>query len=126
MLENTTNDRLFNGDDPFTRLNLRLRVGDHVVDRGSLRVVTHPARVRLTGKAMAVLIELARHAGDTVTREELMKRVWRDRKTTGNVLVQAIRRLRIAFADDSEGSHYIETVPRVGYRLVVGTSIVIL
>ena len=119
-------DQPFTGDDPFARLNLRLRVGDHIIDRGSLRVVTHPARVRLTGKAMAVLIELARHAGDTVTREELMNRVWRDRKTSGNVLVQAVRRLRIAFADDREGSHYIETIPRVGYRLIVGTSIVIL
>ena len=93
MLQNNAmNDQLF--DDPFARLNLRLRVGEHIIDRGSLRVVTHPARVRLTGKAMAVLIELAKHAGDTVTREELMNRVWQDRKTTGNVLAQAVRRLR--------------------------------
>ena len=119
------NDRGSTGLDPFARLNLRLRVGDHIIDKGSLRVVTHPARVRLTGKAMAVLIELARHAGDTGTREELMNRVWQDRTTRGNVLVQAVRRLRLALTDDSEGSHYIETIPRVGYRLVVGISIVI-
>ena len=69
---------------------------------------------------MAVLIELAKHAGDTVTREELMNRVWQDRTTRGNVLVQAVRRLRLALTDDSEGSHYIEMIRRVGYRLVVG------
>jgi hypothetical protein len=45
------NDQGSTGFDPFARLNLRLRVGDHIIDRGSLRVVNHRARVRLTGKS---------------------------------------------------------------------------
>lgn len=104
--------------------NLRLRVGDHVVDLGALRVITQPDAARLTSKAAAVLIELARHAGDTVTRDQLLDRVWKDRVTTPDVLTQAIKELRRAFADDARPPHYIETIPKVGYRLLAAVSVV--
>lgn len=98
--------------------NLRLRVGDHVVDVGALRIVTRPESPRLTSKAMAVLIELVRQVGATVTREHLLDSVWADRVTTPDVLTQAIKELRRAFADDGKPPRYIETIPKVGYRLV--------
>src|SRR5690349_7028943 len=102
--------------------NLRLRVGAHVVDLGALRVVTNPGAPRLTSKAAGVLIELARHAGDTVTRDRLFDSVWKDRVTTPDVLTQAIKELRRAFADDTRPARYIETIPKVGYRLLAPVS----
>jgi len=104
--------------------NLRLRIGEHVVDLGALRVITQPDSARLTSKAAAVLIELARHVGDTVTRDELLERVWKDRVTTPDVLTQAIKELRRAFADDARPPRYIETIPKVGYRLLAPVSVV--
>ncbi|MEO8458939.1 MAG: winged helix-turn-helix domain-containing protein [Dokdonella sp.] len=98
--------------------NLRLRIGEHVVDVGALRIVTRPDVPRLTSKAVAVLIELVRHAGATVRRDELLDRVWTGRFTTPDVLTQAIKELRRAFADDSKPPNYIETIPKVGYRLI--------
>jgi len=109
-------------DELLLQPNLRLRVGAHVVDVGALRVVTHPQHPRLTSKAVAVLIELARHAGDTVTRDALLDRVWADRVTTPDVLTQAIKELRRAFCDDAKPSRYIETIPKVGYRLLAPVS----
>jgi Tol biopolymer transport system component/DNA-binding winged helix-turn-helix (wHTH) protein len=105
-------------DDLLTRSNLRLRVGEHVVDVGALRVVTRPELPRLTSKAVAVLIELVRHVGATVTRDQLLDRVWTGRFPTPDVLTQAIKELRRAFADDSRPPKYIETIPKVGYRLI--------
>lgn len=102
--------------------NLRLRIGEHVVDLGALRVVTNPGAPRLTSKGAAVLMELARHAGDTVTRDQLLDRVWKDRVTTPDVLTQAIKELRRAFADDARPARYIETIPKVGYRLLAAVS----
>jgi Tol biopolymer transport system component/DNA-binding winged helix-turn-helix (wHTH) protein len=98
--------------------NLRLRVGEHIVDFGSLKIVTRPESSRLTGKSAAVLMELARHAGNTVTRDELLDRIWKGRCPTPDVLTQAITELRCALADDSKSPHYIETTPKVGYRLI--------
>ncbi|MGH8173802.1 MAG: winged helix-turn-helix domain-containing protein [Rhodanobacteraceae bacterium] len=105
-------------DDLLTRANLRLRIGDHVIDVGALRMVTRPELPRLTSKAVAVLIELVRHVGTTVTRDQLLDRVWTGRFPTPDVLTQAIKELRRAFADDSKPPHYIETIPKVGYRLI--------
>ena len=98
--------------------NLRLQVGDHIIDIGALRVTTRPELARLSGKSLAVLVELARHAGATVTRGQLLDRVWAQRITTPDVLTQAIAELRRAFRDDAKLPRYIETVPRVGYRLL--------
>jgi Tol biopolymer transport system component/DNA-binding winged helix-turn-helix (wHTH) protein len=105
-------------DELLARPNLRLRVGEQIVDVGALRVATRPDLPRLTGKAVAVLIELVRHAGSTVTRDQLLERVWTGRFTTPDVLNQAITELRRALADDSRPPRYIETIPKVGYRLI--------
>ena len=110
-------------DELLLQPNLRLRVGEHLVDIGALRIVTRPDHPRLTSKAAAVLIELVRHAGDTVMRDQLLDRVWADRVTTPDVLTQAIKELRRAFNDDAKPSRYIETIPRVGYRLLAPVSL---
>jgi Tol biopolymer transport system component/DNA-binding winged helix-turn-helix (wHTH) protein len=105
-------------DAQLAQSNLRLRIGAHVMDIGALRIISRPDAPRLTSKAVAVLIELIRHAGDTVTRDQLLERVWKDRVTTPDVLTQAIKDLRRAFVDDAKPSRYIETIPKVGYRLI--------
>ena len=116
--------KLFPGfDDPLAQPNLLLRVGEHVLDAGTLRLTTRPEYPRLTSKAVAVLLQLVRDRGNTVTREQLLDRVWTDRVTTPDVLTQAIKELRRAFADDARPSRYIETIPKVGYRLLAEVTI---
>ncbi|HEY6893624.1 MAG TPA: winged helix-turn-helix domain-containing protein [Rhodanobacteraceae bacterium] len=107
-----TRDELLSGP------NLRLRIGEHVVDTGALRVVTRPELPRLTSKAVAVLVELVREVGQTVTRDQLLDRVWTGRFPTPDVLTQAVKELRRALGDDSKPPRYIETIPKVGYRLI--------
>ena len=107
-----TRDELLSGP------NLRLRIGEHVVDTGALRVVTRPELPRLTSKAVAVLVELVRDVGQTVTRDQLLDRVWTGRFPTPDVLTQAVKELRRAFGDDSKPPQYIETIPKLGYRLI--------
>lgn len=104
--------------------NLRLRVGEHAIDVGALRVIGRGESSRLTAKAAAVLLELVRHAGNTVGREELLETVWKDRVTTPDVLTQAIKELRRAFGDTDKPSQYIETIPKVGYRLLAEVSVI--
>lgn len=104
--------------------NLRLRVGEHAVDVGALRVIGDGGTMRVTGKAVAVLLELVRHAGNTVSREDLLETVWKDRVTTPDVLTQAIKELRRAFADGDKAAAYIETIPKVGYRLLAEVSVI--
>jgi TolB-like protein/DNA-binding winged helix-turn-helix (wHTH) protein/Flp pilus assembly protein TadD len=69
-------------------------------------------------KAMQVLVYLAEHADEVVTKERLMGAVWADTFVTDDVLTRCIFELRKAFEDDAKNPQVIETIPRSGYRLV--------
>jgi DNA-binding winged helix-turn-helix (wHTH) protein/cytochrome c-type biogenesis protein CcmH/NrfG len=69
-------------------------------------------------KAMEVLICLAAEAKETLTREELLDRVWGERCVSDEVLTHAITELRHALGDDPSNPTYIETIPKRGYRLL--------
>ncbi len=70
--------------------------------------------VVLERKPLQVLTMLLRHAGEVVTKQELLDEVWAGRVTVEHVLATAIGKLRRAFG--SVGEHRIITLPRVGYR----------
>lgn len=95
-----------------------LRVGSHRVDLGALRVISDPERPRLTLKAAMVLVELARRGGQTLSRDDLLGTVWAGTTPTPEVVTQAIRELRRVLGDNGDGPRQIETVPKLGYRLV--------
>jgi Tol biopolymer transport system component/DNA-binding winged helix-turn-helix (wHTH) protein len=73
---------------------------------------------RLTPKAMEVLVVLAARAGELVTREEVLEKVWPDVHVQEEVLTRAVADLRKALDDDRREPRYIETIPKRGYRLV--------
>lgn len=72
--------------------------------------------VPLEGKPLEVLHELLLRAGEVVTKEEILDAVWPGVTVVEGSLATAISKLRKAL-----GEHHnsiIETVPRVGYRLI--------
>lgn len=96
-----------------------LQVGGYRVDLGALRLMSDDeAPVRLTLKSVQVLIQLARHQGVTVSRDQLLDTVWRGTLPTPEVVTQAIKELRRAFGDSRDTAGYIETIPKLGYRLI--------
>jgi Tol biopolymer transport system component/DNA-binding winged helix-turn-helix (wHTH) protein len=95
-----------------------LALGEHVVDMDTLRLVTTPGEPRLTPKGSAVLLRLAQAAGRTLSRDELLNDVWKGTCPTPDVLTQAVKELRRALGDDLHAPRFVETLPRLGYRLV--------
>lgn len=71
---------------------------------------------------MRVLAELARHPGEDVTRESLMKAVWDGGSVSGSALTNAIWELRQALGDNRSEPAFIQTVPGKGYRLVASAT----
>ena len=98
----------------------RLKVGEFVVDLPRREVVSasQAEPVRLTVKAMHVLLALVGQHGKVVSREALLEWVWPDTMPTDDVLTQAIGQLRKAFADDRDAPRYLETISKGGYRLL--------
>src|SRR5688572_7523242 len=73
--------------------------------------------IDVTPKAVEILCLLVENAGELVTKEELMKRVWADSFVEEANLSHHIFKLRKALGD-GEGRKIIETVPKRGYRFV--------
>ncbi len=78
--------------------------------------------VKIEPRAMQVLVYLARHAGETVSREDVLDHVWEGTIVAEEALTSAIRKLRKALGDDAKNPEYIQTVPGQGYRLNVEVS----
>jgi TolB-like protein/DNA-binding winged helix-turn-helix (wHTH) protein/Tfp pilus assembly protein PilF len=74
--------------------------------------------VHLEPKVMEVLVCLARHAGEPVTKDELLQTVWLDTFVTDDVLKRSISELRRVLEDDARESRIIQTIPKRGYRLI--------
>ncbi len=81
--------------------------------RFELRVAGLPVEVER--RALEVLSYLLRHAGEVVTKDELLREVWAGRITVDKVLPNAINKLRRALGEANAG--HISTQARLGYRL---------
>jgi len=93
-----------------------LRLGDCTLDlaRGELLDARgHPTELR--AQALRVLCTLGARAGQAVSKEELMQRVWGDVVVTEDSLVQAVGDIRRVLGP--QGAACLRTVPRRGYRL---------
>lgn len=69
-------------------------------------------------KVMKVLLTLADHQGRVVSKEDLISEVWPDTFVGDDVLTRCISILRRITEDDPHTPRYIQTIPKVGYRLV--------
>jgi pimeloyl-ACP methyl ester carboxylesterase/DNA-binding winged helix-turn-helix (wHTH) protein len=78
------------------------------------------APAALRAQALAVLACLARQRGHVVTRDELMRAVWRDVFVTDSSLAQCINEIRHALGDSAH--LIVQTVPKRGYRLVADSA----
>lgn len=101
----------------------KLVVGPIAIDVAARTVQKDGAEVPLTSFEFRILLELAKRAGDTVTREELATAV-RDPKARGDYdpsvdrsLDVHVSRLRQKLESDPKEPRFIKTVRGVGYVL---------
>jgi TolB-like protein/DNA-binding winged helix-turn-helix (wHTH) protein/Tfp pilus assembly protein PilF len=88
------------------------------VEPSILRVTRAGVHARLESKAMQVLVYLVEHAGRVASRSELEQHLWPGRVVTEDAVTNAIAKLRRVFGDDARQPLVIETVPKIGYRLI--------
>lgn len=74
--------------------------------------------VRLEARTMRLLLHLASRAGEVVSIDELLDRVWAGVIVTPDSVYQAVTSLRRQLGDDPKRPAYIATVPRLGYRMI--------
>ncbi len=103
----------------FTRQELQagFRIGECLIEPRQNRIVRDEIEVRLEPRVMDVLVCLAEHAGDVVSRETLNAQVWGNVIVTDQAVTNCISELRHHLGDDRSAHRVIETIPKRGYRL---------
>jgi DNA-binding winged helix-turn-helix (wHTH) protein len=87
----------------YPRERLLLRSGEHI---------------RIGGRVLDLLVALASHYGDVLSRDELLGAVWHDTHVSDCCLRVGVAALRKALGDDGAGRRYIVTVVGRGYSFV--------
>jgi DNA-binding winged helix-turn-helix (wHTH) protein len=102
------------------RVSLPIRFGIFEVDLHSGELRRQGYRVKLQDQPFQLLIMLLEHPGDVITREELQRQLWPADTFVDfeRGLNRAINKLREALGDDADAPHFIETLPRRGYRFL--------
>ncbi len=93
-------------------------IGDSLVQPQLNIVQSRGKSTRVKPRSMAVLVHLAQAKGEVVPKKELMDAVWGQSVVTEDVLTQSIVELRKAFDDSAGEPKIIETIRRVGFRLL--------
>lgn len=94
------------------------RFADCELDPRERRLLVHGQPVVLTPKVFDTLVLLVSRAGHVVSKDELTAALWPRGFVHESNLTKHIWLIRRALGDGSAESHYIETVPKLGYRFI--------
>ena len=76
----------------------------------------------LEPKVMQVLVHLASHPNEVLSKDRLLEAVWHNTFVGDDVLVRCISEIRYVFGDDPKSSRVIQTIPKGGYRLIAAVT----
>lgn len=97
------------------------RLGVVEVRPSVLQVESGDRRESLEPRVMQVLVALAQAEGALTTRDELIARCWEGRVVGESAIHRVTSRIRQLASGLGKGSFRLESVPKVGYRIVDDT-----
>lgn len=97
----------------------RYAFGPYELDSGQRLLFCRGEIVQIPPKVFDTLLALVESAGELVTREALLERIWPNTFVEEGNLSQNVFALRRLLAEAGGDDLYIETFPRRGYRFVV-------
>jgi eukaryotic-like serine/threonine-protein kinase len=94
----------------------RWRFGAVILDERTLELTVAGEVMAIERKPLELLLFLLNHAGEVVTKDEILEAVWPGRILSESVLTKAVAKLREALRDETQD--VIRTQHGYGYRLV--------
>jgi TolB-like protein len=95
------------------------RLGHWQVEPKRNTISSNGNEKHLENRLMQTLVFLAGQSGQVVSRQQFFDSVWKGLVVNEEALSRAISLLRAMLGDDARSPRYIQTVPGVGYRLIV-------
>jgi TolB-like protein/DNA-binding winged helix-turn-helix (wHTH) protein/cytochrome c-type biogenesis protein CcmH/NrfG len=99
-------------------VNNAFQLGPWLVQPSLNTISRNGTRIQLEPKVMSVLVCLAEHPGEPVSKEKLLQTVWSDAFVSEGVLTRSVFELRRAFEDEAKEPRVIQTIAKRGYCLV--------
>ena len=99
---------------------IAIRFADFLIDFRRRGLYRGALRIRLTSKPFMVLVVLVQNRGAIVSKEELLRIVWKERRDD-NTVEQAIRKIRRALGEDKQQPRFVLTIPGEGYVFIADT-----
>ena len=98
----------------------KLRFGPFLADLATQELFKRGKRLKLQQQPMQVLMALLERPHVVVTREDLRTRIWPADTFVDfeHSLNTAVKKVRQALGDNASRPHFIETLPRRGYRFL--------
>src|SRR5207237_9368200 len=93
--------------------------GPFRLDATERLLLRNQQHIPLTPKDFETLLVLVEHDGHVIDKDEMMKKVWPDTFVEEVNLAKNVSCLRKILATEHL-EHYIETIPKRGYRFVAG------
>jgi DNA-binding winged helix-turn-helix (wHTH) protein len=93
-------------------------LGEWCVEPALDRISRGHEVVQVPPRVMQVLLCLADHPGQVLTKQQLIGRVWDKEFVTESALTRCVAILRRLLGDEARQPRYLENIPRRGYRLL--------
>src|SRR3974390_1289669 len=100
----------------------QIQVGSWLVEPSLNIVSRNGTAVRVEPKVMEVLLCLAAHPGEVLSKEELLKAVWPDTFVTDDAFTHSLSEFRRVREEEAREPRVIQTIPKRGYRLVASVA----
>jgi DNA-binding winged helix-turn-helix (wHTH) protein/TolB-like protein len=100
------------------RSNRFYEFGPFILNPAEHTLLRNGEPVPLRPKVFDMLLVLVKNSGHLIEKDELMTAVWPGQFVEEGNLNKTISMLRQALGQSTEGNHFIETVPKRGYRFV--------
>jgi DNA-binding response OmpR family regulator len=96
-----------------------IRIGDILIYPDQARVSKRGQEILLTAMEYKLLLTLATHQGQVLTRSQILESIWdvAGEFVNDNTLTVYIKRLREKLEDDPQAPKYIHTVRGLGYKV---------
>lgn len=96
---------------------MRVEFGGNIADFAQMQFTRHGQRLDLTAKEAELLRFLINHRGQVLTRERILRQVWREQPhITARTVDVHVAWLRQKLEDNSQSPRHILTVRGEGYR----------
>ena len=99
-------------------MNLDFKLHDFIIKPSQYIICSKNGEHKIEPKVMDLLVILAKAKGQIISRDTLIKLLWENQNTTDYALNTLISTLRKTFDDNPQTPKYIETISKLGYRLI--------